>query len=294
LVIVELYFKFVHVFFTCLFGVYFALKTNSDFVPVIVRNYSYTFGGYVLLGERYDKISGLYPSCGLIAEPLLSEPLWALLLDAPYMSASSPTLNHFTSSVSRSIDKSVRLRKFLELAVIVPSASQRLGLSLTPPPAHLQIHFVQGLTRICGLAIGHIPGPWLARPGPLLLLPGLSTWSGFESPGLDRPGRLPHQQGLCQARLGYRSDVPAECTANQMCLLGYLFCTENVCVCVCVCVCIPLENFACFLACFVWPASCSLLHNPVSVDSWNRLQDFGLWRVCFPPILIRTDRRLLV
>ena len=140
-----------------------------------------------------------------------------------------------------------------------PSASQRLGLSL--PPAHLHIHFVQGLTRICGLAIGHIPGPWLARPGPLLLLPGLSTWSGFESPGLDRPGRLPHQQGLCQARLGYRSDVPAECTANQLCLLGYLFCTENVCVCVCVCVCIPLENFACFLACFVWPASCSLLHR---------------------------------
>ena len=73
---------------------------------------SYTFRGYVLLGERYDKISGLYPSYGLIAEPLLSEPLWALLLDAPYMGASSPTLNHFTASVSRSIDKSVRLRKF--------------------------------------------------------------------------------------------------------------------------------------------------------------------------------------
>jgi hypothetical protein len=53
-----------------------------------------TFRGYFLLGKRCDKISGLYPSCGLTTEPHLSEPLWALLLDAPYMNASSPTLNH--------------------------------------------------------------------------------------------------------------------------------------------------------------------------------------------------------
>ena len=26
--------------------------------------------------------------------------------------------------------------------------------------------------------------------------------SGFEPPDLDRPGRLPHQQGLCEVRLG--------------------------------------------------------------------------------------------
>ena len=32
--------------------------------------------------------------------------------------------------------------------------------------------------------------------------------SGFESPDLERPGRLPHQQGLCEARLGYRDGSP--------------------------------------------------------------------------------------
>ena len=32
--------------------------------------------------------------------------------------------------------------------------------------------------------------------------------SGFEPSGLDRPGRLPHQQGLCEARLGYRDGPP--------------------------------------------------------------------------------------
>ena len=39
-------------------------------------------------------------------------------------------------------------------------------------------------------------------------LGGLGLRSGFESPGLDRPGRLPHQQGLCEARLGYRDGSP--------------------------------------------------------------------------------------
>ena len=44
---------------------------------------------------------------------------------------------------------------------------------------------------------------------------GLSgLWSGFESPDLDRPGRLPHQQGPCEARLGYRDRPP------QVLLLG--------------------------------------------------------------------------
>ena len=33
------------------------------------------------------------------------------------------------------------------------------------PPAHLS------LSSVCDLAIGHIPGPWLARPGPLCLRP---------------------------------------------------------------------------------------------------------------------------
>ena len=31
---------------------------------------------------------------------------------------------------------------------------------------------------------------------------------GFEPSGLDRPGRLPHQQGLCEARLGYQDESP--------------------------------------------------------------------------------------
>ena len=39
-------------------------------------------------------------------------------------------------------------------------------------------------------------------PFPVLLMSRLGLRSGFESPGLDRPGRLPHQQGLCEARLG--------------------------------------------------------------------------------------------
>ena len=36
----------------------------------------------------------------------------------------------------------------------------------------------------------------------------LGLKSGFESPNLDRPGRLPHQQGLCEARLGCRDGSP--------------------------------------------------------------------------------------
>jgi len=30
--------------------------------------------------------------------------------------------------------------------------------------------------------------------------------SGFEPSGLDRPGRLPHQQGLCEVRLGCQDE----------------------------------------------------------------------------------------
>ena len=40
----------------------------------------------------------------------------------------------------------------------------------------------------------------------LLLLLGLK--GGFEPPDLDRPGRLPHQQGLCEARLGCQDESP--------------------------------------------------------------------------------------
>ena len=31
--------------------------------------------------------------------------------------------------------------------------------------------------------------------------------SGFEPPDLDKPGRQPHQQGLCEARLGYQDST---------------------------------------------------------------------------------------
>ena len=36
----------------------------------------------------------------------------------------------------------------------------------------------------------------------------LGLRSSFEPPDLERPGRLPHQQGLCEARLGYRDGSP--------------------------------------------------------------------------------------
>jgi hypothetical protein len=36
----------------------------------------------------------------------------------------------------------------------------------------------------------------------------LGLGSGFDPPDLDGPGRLPHQQGLCEARLGYRDGSP--------------------------------------------------------------------------------------
>ena len=37
---------------------------------------------------------------------------------------------------------------------------------------------------------------------------GLGLRGDFDPPDLDRPGRLPHQQGLCEARLGYRDGSP--------------------------------------------------------------------------------------
>ena len=45
-------------------------------------------------------------------------------------------------------------------------------------------------------------------PGQSSPLRLLGLRSGFEPSGLDRPGRLPHQQGLCEARLGYRDRSP--------------------------------------------------------------------------------------
>ena len=57
------------------------------------------------------------------------------------------------------------------------------------------------------------PGPALGPPAPDLRLRSgfeseLRLRSGFEDSDLERPGRLPHQQGLCEARLGYRDRSP--------------------------------------------------------------------------------------
>jgi len=68
----------------------------------------------------------------------------------------------FSASVSRYIDKSVRLRKFPLRWLTFCLLEARPFPPL--PPAHLHVSFVQGL--ICGLAIDHIPGPQLADLGP--------------------------------------------------------------------------------------------------------------------------------
>ena len=61
----------------------------------------------------------------------------------------------FSASVSRYIGNSVRLRKFPLRWLTFCLLEARPFPPL--PPAHLHVSFVQGL--ICGLAIGHIPGP---------------------------------------------------------------------------------------------------------------------------------------
>ena len=48
--------------------------------------------------------------------------------------------------------------------------------------------------------------PRPTAPDPVVCHLGLR--SGFDPPDLDRPGRLPHQQGLCEARLGYQDESP--------------------------------------------------------------------------------------
>ena len=42
----------------------------------------------------------------------------------------------------------------------------------------------------------------------LAIVEDLGLRSGFEPSDLDRPGRQPHQQGLCEARLGCRDGSP--------------------------------------------------------------------------------------
>jgi len=45
----------------------------------------------------------------------------------------------------------------------------------------------------------------------------LGLRSGFEPPDLDRTGRLPLQQGLCEARLGYRAGSPLRRLKSVVC-----------------------------------------------------------------------------
>jgi len=117
---------------------------------------------------------------------------------------------------------------------------------------------------------------------------GLGLESGFDPPDLDRPGRLPHQQGLCEARLGCQDESPQlgapgpglECTCRH-CIHepGKQHGQSGV---------LPL-------AFGLWRVYAAALWTRESrAGRVCTLPSFGLWRVCFPPILIRTDRRLLV
>jgi len=72
---------------------------------------------------------------------------------------------------------------------IVPNKALSLSLSLSRPRPGP------------GLPAGRVSA---APPPP----PDLGLRSGFDPPDLDRPGRLPHQQGLCEARLGCRDGSP--------------------------------------------------------------------------------------
>ena len=85
--------------------------------------------------ERCDKISGLYPSCGLTTEPHLSKPLWALLQGVSNIltDTSSPTLSH---PPRRPRGTSIRLSAYASLLCgDWPSAFCRLGRFL-PSPLH--------------------------------------------------------------------------------------------------------------------------------------------------------------
>ena len=42
--------------------------------------------------------------------------------------------------------------------------------------------------------------------GRILLEGFLGFRCGFDPPNLERPGRQPHQQGFCEARLGYQNE----------------------------------------------------------------------------------------
>jgi len=88
-----------------------------------------------------------------------------------------------------------------------PQTNNKVSLSLSlcaraiSPPPSLLPSFPRTLFACDSEDLGVISGS--TRIG---LGPGLR--SGFDPPDLDRPGRLPHQQGLCEARLGYRDGSP--------------------------------------------------------------------------------------
>ena len=78
-----------------------------------------------------------------------------------------------------------RSRKLFLIKSFSLSLSLQASLSLMPPLSHT-----------------------LALDAPVMDIVSLGLRSGFESPDLERPGRLPHKQGLREARLGYRDGSP--------------------------------------------------------------------------------------
>jgi len=81
--------------------------------------------------------------------------------------------------------------------------------------------------------------------------------SGFDPPDLDTPGRLPHQQGLCAARLDYQdSDDLSLRVSPSLTPIG-------------------------------GPG-----HGTRGLRPTGR-RAFGLWRIRFPPVLVRTGRPLV-
>ena len=79
-------------------------------------------------------------------------------------------------------------------------------------------------------------GPWTPTPdramlrcsrflclAPLLL--GRKKW--FRPPDLDRPGRQPHQQGPCEARLGYQDESPGRLVCFSVALKSPLLSNQD-------------------------------------------------------------------
>ena len=98
-------------------------------------------------------------------------------------------------------------------------------LPVLPAAGSCKICFRPYVTVYCGQKASEVLNPSTARPPSspkASFSPVHPSWGprdpsqtrvsglkgGFEPPDLDRPGRLPQQQGLCEARLSYRDGSP--------------------------------------------------------------------------------------